>query len=301
MTERDSMLLSQVMADLPVEIIRDVSVRRFGPLSTTSEGLIQYYSDPRFARQLEALCGARAIIASPDLGPMVPDDFGLAVCDSPKEMFLKAYLRHGAALEVPEPFPNRIDASARIHPRAAIAEHSVCIGANVSISANAVIHERVTIEDDASIGANSVLGGDGFEVGIVDGRQIVVPHYGSVRIRRGAVIMTNCSIDWGLFGGCTEIGEGSVVDNLVHIAHNVRVGRNCQIIACAMIGGSTVIEDRARVGPNATVSNALRIGCDARVTLGAVVTRDVEPGGHVTGNFALPHSQFIENMRKARP
>lgn len=300
MTERDSMLLSQVMADLPVEIVRDVSVSGFGPLSTAGEGLVQYYSDPRFAHQLRALSGSRAIIAAHELGAMVTDEFGLAVCDSPKEIFLKAYLRHGAALEAPKPFPNRIDASARIHPRAVIAEHSVCIGANVSISANVVVHERVTIEDDVSIGANSVLGGDGFEVGIVDGRQIVVPHYGTVRIRCGAVIMTNCSIDWGLYGGCTEIGEGSIVDNLVHIAHNVKVGRNCQIIACAMIGGSTVIEDNARIGPNATVSNALRIGRDARVTLGAVVTRDVEPGGHVTGNFAIPHPQFIENMRKAR-
>jgi UDP-3-O-[3-hydroxymyristoyl] glucosamine N-acyltransferase len=163
-----------------------------------------------------------------------------------------------------------------------------------------VIHERVTLEEEVSIGANSVLGGDGFEVSVLDGRQIVVPHYGSVLVRRGAVVMTNSSVDWGLYGGCTEIGEGTVVDNLVHIAHNVRIGRNCQIIACVMIGGSTVIGDDARIGPNATVSNGLTIGRGARVTLGAVVTRNVEEGGHVTGNFALPHGQFMDNLRKSR-
>lgn len=294
------MLLSTMLAGLPVEIVRDVDVTGFGPLTMGGDGLLHYFSDPRFAHQLTALGGSRAILTTPALQDTVPAGFGVALCDNPKEMFLKAYRRHGESIEAAAPFANQIDASAKVHPRAVIADHSVRIGANVSIGANAVIHERVTIEDDAFIGAGSVLGGDGFEVGVVDGLQIIVPHFGTVLVRRGAVIKTNCSVDWGLYGGCTEIGEGTVVDNLVHIAHNVRIGRNCQIIACVMLGGSTVIEDGARVSPNATVSNGLNIGRDARITLGAVVTRNVEDGGHVTGNFALPHAQFMDNLRKSR-
>ncbi|MCJ2188100.1 DapH/DapD/GlmU-related protein [Novosphingobium beihaiensis] len=294
------MLLSDMLAGLPAEVVRDVEVIGFGPLSTMAEGVLHYFSDARFEHQLISLSGARAVLATRELAGHVPAHYGLALCTDPKEVFLKAYRLHGADLEAVEPFPNEIDPSARIHPRAVIAGHSVRIGANVSIGANAVVHERVTIEDDASVGANSVLGGDGFEVGIVDGCQIVVPHYGSVLVRRGAVIHTNVSVDWGIYGGCTEIGEGSVVDNLVHVAHNVKIGRNCQIIACVMLGGSTVIGDGARIGPNATVSNGLRIGRNARITLGAVVTRDVEEGGHVTGNFAIPHPQFIDNLRKGR-
>lgn len=294
------MLLSNMLAGLPAEVVRDIDVTGFGPLNMPGEGRLHYFSDPRFEHQLTALSGAHAILATRELAAVVPAGFGLALCDNPKEVFLKAYRLHGEAIEAAAPFPNAIAPSARIHPRAAIADHSVRIGANVTIGANAVIHERVTIEDDAVIGANSVLGGDGFETGVVDGLQVVVPHFGSVLIRRGAVIMTNTSIDWGLYGGCTEIGEGTVVDNLVHIAHNVRIGRNCQIIACVMVGGSTVIEDDARIGPNATVSNGLRIGRRARITLGSVVTRNVEDGGHVTGNFALPHGQFMDNLRKSR-
>lgn len=294
------MQLSALLAGLPAEIVRDGAVTGFGPLTMAREGLLHYFADPRFGHQLGALAGARAVLATPALGAEVPAGFALALCDDPKALFLKAYCRHGEAIEAPAPFLNAIDPTARIHPRAVIADHSVRIGAHSAIGANAVIHERVTIEEDVVVGANSVLGGDGFEVGVVDGRQIVVPHYGTVLVRRGAVIKTNTSVDWGLYGGCTEIGEGTVVDNLVHVAHNVRIGRNCQIIACVMIGGSTVIEDEARVGPNATVSNGLRIGRGARITLGAVVTRDVEDGGHVTGNFALPHGQFMGNLRKAR-
>jgi UDP-3-O-[3-hydroxymyristoyl] glucosamine N-acyltransferase len=293
-------LLSNMLAGLPAEVIRDVEVAGFGPLTMAGEGLLHYFSDPRFAHQLASLCGSRAVLTTRDLAERIPEEFGAALCDNPKETFLKAYRLHGAAIEMPAPFPNEIDPSARIHPRAVIADHSVRIGARVSIGANAVIHERVTIEDDVSIGANSVLGGDGFEVGVVDGRQIVVPHYGSVLVRRGAVIQSNVSVDWGIYGGCTEIGEDTVLDNLVHVAHNVKIGRNCQIIACVMLGGSTVIGDEARIGPNATVSNGLRIGRGARITLGAVVTRDVEEGGHVTGNFAIPHRQFMNNLRKVR-
>lgn len=294
------MLLSNMLAGLPAEVVRDAEVTGFGPLNMTGEGLLHYFSDPRFEHQLTELSGARAVLTTRELEATIPAGFGLALCDNPKELFLKAYRLHGEAIEAPARFANEIDPSAQIHPRAVIADHSVRIGANVSIGANAVVHERVVIEDDAVIGSGSVLGGDGFEVGVVDGRQIVVPHYGSVLVRRGAVIKTNSSVDWGLYGGCTEIGEDTVVDNLVHVAHNVRIGRNCQIIACVMLGGSTVIGDDARIGPNATVSNGLRIGRGARITLGAVVTRDVEDGGHVTGNFAVPHGKFMENLRNSR-
>jgi acetyltransferase-like isoleucine patch superfamily enzyme len=287
------MLLSNMLAGLPAEVIRDAEIAGFGPLNLAGEGRLHYFSDPRFGHQLKALAGTRAILTTRDLAEMVPAGFGLALCDDPKELFLKAYLRHGEALEAPARFANAIDSSARIHPRAIIADHSVRIGANVSIGANAVIHERVTIGDDAVVGANSVLGGDGAEIGMIDGRQIVVPHFGSVLVGRGAVIQTNCSVDWALYGARTEIGEGSVLDNLVHVAHNVRIGRNCQVFSAASLAGSCMIEDGARIGPNATISNGVRIGRDARITLGSVVTRNVEDGGHVTGNFAVPHLQFL--------
>lgn len=294
------MLLSTVVAGLGGRVVRDGEVTGFGPLAMVAPGLLHYYADPRFRPELLALTGARAVLTTPELAPDIPAGFALALGDAPKEMFLKAYLQHGAALEAPAPVANAIDPAARIHPRAVIAGHSVRIGAGAVIGPNAVIHERVTIEDEAVIGANSVLGGDGFEVGMVDGHQVVVPHYGTVLVRRGAVIMSNVAVDWGLYRGCTEVGEYSVVDNLVHVAHNVKIGRNCQIIACAMLAGSTVIADGARVGPNATVSNGLRLGADSRITLGAVVTRDVEAGGHVTGNFAVPHSDFLRQLRAAR-
>lgn len=294
------MLLTQVLEGLPAQVLRDGSVTGFGPLSMNREGLLHYFADPRFTDQVQRLAGPGAVLTTEDLAGLVPQGFALALCADPRELFLAAYLRHGASLELSGPVPNVIASSASIHPLAFIAEHGVMIGERVSIGANAVIHERVSIEDDAVIGANSVIGGEGFEVGMLAGRQRLVPHYGSVLIRRGAVIQCNVSVDRGLYGGVTEIGEDSVIDNLVHVAHNVRIGRNCQVIAHAMIGGSTQIGDGARIGPNATVSNGLNIGNGARITLGAVVTRDVEDGGHVSGNFAIAHARFLDNLRALR-
>ncbi|OCP19864.1 hypothetical protein BC361_29350 [Ensifer sp. LC54] len=67
-----------------------------------------------------------------------------------------------------------------------------------------------------------------------------------------------------MYGCDTEIGAHTVIDNLVQVAHNVRVGQGCQITACCLLAGSTIIKDGARIGPNATVSNGLRIGRHAR-------------------------------------
>lgn len=287
------MRLSAIMDGLPVEVVRDCDVAGFGGLNLTREGLLHYFGDARFAQQLEALSGGRSILTTPALAGSVDERYGLVLCDDPREIFLRAYLRHGAAIEAGDSVPNEIHPGARIHSSAVIAAQNVRIGANVAIGPGAVIQERVTIGEDAAIGANSVVGGDGCEIGMIDGRQIVLPHYGSVRIGAGAVIQSNCAIDWALFGGVTEIGEGSVLDNLVHVAHNVRIGRNCQIFSAASLAGSCVIEDGARIGPNATISNGVRVGAGARVTLGSVVARNVPDGGHVTGNFAVPHFQFL--------
>ncbi|MBP1872276.1 UDP-3-O-[3-hydroxymyristoyl] glucosamine N-acyltransferase [Ensifer adhaerens] len=294
------MKLSEIFRDGTVSVVRDAEVSGFAPLSLGGEGSLHYYADTRFVRQFASLTGRRNILTTAELQDAIPETHGLAVCENPREAFLRAYMIHGQAVEARAPFASRISPTAKIHPRAHISDTSVIIGDDVIVDANAVIHERVEIEDGVRIGAGSVIGGDGFEVGIIDGRQIVLPHYGRVLIRRGAVVKTNTSVDWGIYGGDTEIGANSVVDNLVHVAHNVRIGEGCQIIACCLLGGSAIIEDGARIGPNATISNGLRIGRGARVTLGAVVTRDVPDGGHVTGNFAVPHERFLEQLRQSR-
>jgi UDP-3-O-[3-hydroxymyristoyl] glucosamine N-acyltransferase len=107
-------------------------------------------------------------------------------------------------------------------------------------------------------------------------------------------------VDRALFGGFTEIGDDTVVDNLVQVAHGVSIGRRCRIVACAAVGGSSIIGNDVWIGPNAIISSAIRIGDGARVSLGSVVIRDVPPGGRVSGNFAIDHERFMKLFKDSQ-
>ena len=193
-----------------------------------------------------------------------------------------------------ESVANDIAPDVRIHPTAYIADKDVRIGSGTIIGPRAVIEEQSTIGENCTIGSGTVIGSEGFEVRRVGGRQIAVPHGGGVRIGEHVTIQSNVVIDRALFGGFTVIGDDTVLDNLVHVAHGVLIGKRCRIVSAAVLCGAAVVGDDVWIGPNATISSTLRIGNGARVSLGAVVIRDVPPGGHVSGNFAIDHAQFVK-------
>jgi UDP-3-O-[3-hydroxymyristoyl] glucosamine N-acyltransferase len=130
---------------------------------------------------------------------------------------------------------------------------------------------------------SAVIGRDGF--GYVDGEQVT--HIGHVELHSRVSIGANACVDRGTVGN-TIIDEDTKVDNLVHIAHNVRIGKRCQVVAGAVIGGSCIIGDDVFIGINASIRNGIRIGNGAVVGMGAVVTKDVAPGTTVVGNPARP-------------
>jgi UDP-3-O-[3-hydroxymyristoyl] glucosamine N-acyltransferase len=101
-----------------------------------------------------------------------------------------------------------------------------------------------------------------------------------VKLGNSVEILSNAHIVSAVFGGFTEIGDGSI-DALVHIAHNAMIGKNCEITAPAVISGSTTIGDDVWIGPSACISSGLQIGNGAFVSLGAVVVARVPDGGRV--------------------
>ena len=125
-------------------------------------------------------------------------------------------------------------------------------------------------------------------------------HAGGVRLGDRVELQANTCVDRAIFGGFTEIGEDTKCDNLVHIAHNVKIGRRCLLAAQAMIAGSVTIGDDVWIGPSAAVLSEITIGDGAYVTIGSVVTRNVAPGQHVTGNFAIDHDKFIVFLKTIR-
>ena len=156
------------------------------------------------------------------------------------------------------------------------------VGKNVSIGRNCVLHFNVIIEDNCTIGDNVILhsgvviGSDGF--GYVRDRDEYVkfPQIGTVVIENNVEIGANSCIDRGALGE-TRIGEGTKIDNLVQIAHNVQIGKRVVIAAQTGISGSTVIEDdcviggQVGMGDHALVKSGAIIGSQAGVLPGKIV------------------------------
>jgi UDP-3-O-[3-hydroxymyristoyl] glucosamine N-acyltransferase len=188
-----------------------------------------------------------------------------------------------------------VDESATIDPSAHLGAH-VYVGARSTIGPNAVLHPHVVLGHDVHIGARTtifagaVLGADGFGYEREsDGSILKFIHIGGVVVGEDVEIGANTCIDRGALGD-TVIEDFARVDNLVHIAHNVRIGKRAFVIALAMIGGSTEIDDDAWIAPGAVLRNGILIGRGSTVGLGAVVTKSVGEGQTVLGNPARSRS-----------
>lgn len=195
---------------------------------------------------------------------------------------------------------NQIDSTAKIHPKAYIAEFNVVIGANTVIDANASVLSDVVIGKNCLIRHGAVLGYDGFEFKRTKTGMLSVFHDGKLIIKDEVEIGSNSVIEKGLMHRDTIIGNETKIDNLVYIAHRVHIGERCLIIGHAMICGFVTMGDDVWVGPRAVISNLLNIGNGASITIGSVVTTDVASNQKVSGNFAIDHKKFVSFIKTIR-
>lgn len=146
------------------------------------------------------------------------------------------------------------------------------VGKQVSIGNHSTIHPQVTLYDHCQIGsevtihASSVIGADGFGYTFVDGKHLKMPHIGRVVIEDQVEIGANTAIDRASMGD-TIIGEGTKIDNLVQVAHSVKLGKHNILCGFTGVAGSTVSGDNVIFAANVGVSDHVRI--DNNVVLGA--------------------------------
>ena len=207
----------------------------------------------------------------------------IILSDSPEESFylLHQYLFEKTGFYHEYDFSREIGAGCSIHPSSAI-EDGVRIGNSVKIGPFSCIGRGTTISDDCTIDANTVIGGDGFEVKVVNGIRRTIPHCGGVRIEKNVEIGSGCVIDKSMFDGATIIGENTKIDNLVQIAHNCTIGKDVLICANAQVSGSVTIGDKCYLAPSVSIRDQVSIVRDAFIGIGAVVTKHIsEPGTYV--------------------
>lgn len=290
----------------------DVAVGGVAPLETAGPGDLSFLANPRY-EESAARSRAAALIVDESFDG---NGANLLRVSNP-------YLAYARAVELllpegpsrPGSDPSaivdptaRVAASASIGPLAVIGADAV-IGPGCSIGAGSVIEAgvevgegcrifpRVTLHAGARLGARcvvqsgSVLGSDGFGYATDEGgRHHKVPQRGGLSIGDDVEIGANVTIDRGSAAD-TVIGSGTKIDNLVHIAHNVAIGRNAFIVAQVGIAGSTTVGDHAVIAGQAGIVGHVRIGDRARLGAQAGVIGDVPADAEYSGYPARSHRE----------
>ncbi len=278
------MQLAEINRICPVTIRRDGEFRSLGTLSQDADQMLVMLYDPDYLKRLLGNPNIACVVTRPDLAAEIPDCLGMAVCDDPAAAFYRVHDHLAAETDFYwRPFDSEISPEAAIHPTAHVAPRNVRIGRGTVVGPNAVVLERSILGEDVVVGPGAVIGGEGFEPKFVAGRHVIVRHAGGCRLGDRVEIQANSHVARAVFNGFTEVGEDTKIDALVHIAHNARIGRRCELASGAHVAGSATVGDDVWIGPHATISSEVRVADGAFVAIGSVVVRRVTDRQRVFG------------------
>jgi UDP-3-O-[3-hydroxymyristoyl] glucosamine N-acyltransferase len=186
-----------------------------------------------------------------------------------------------------------IGARTVIHPHVTVGA-GARIGEDCRIHARVSIRERVRIGDRVVLQDGAVVGGDGFGFARrPDGTHQKIPQVGGVVIEDDVEIGANTTIDRPAVGE-TRVGAGAKIDNLVQIAHGVRIGRDALVAAQTGIAGSTVVEDGVTLAGQVGIAGHITVGRGATATAQTGIANSVEPGALVSGYPAIPNRDWLK-------
>jgi UDP-3-O-[3-hydroxymyristoyl] glucosamine N-acyltransferase len=295
------------------EVVRggDAVITTVAPLSQADRGAIAFLGDRRHAAAL-ATTNAGAVLVASDMAVGAPDGAAVLTTRFPQAGWATAASRLHPVIEA--------DETPGVHPTVDL-EDGVSLGAGVVIGpgarigrgtvigANTVIGPGVAVGRNCRIGANvsigfsligdrvriasgAVIGEAGFGAAASSRGPVDIPQLGRVILQDDVSVGANSCIDRGAYDD-TVIGEGTKIDNLVQIAHNVVMGRFCLVAAHVGISGSVVIGDGVMFGGRAGVGDHQTVGAGARIAAAAAVLSDVPAGETWSGYPAKPLRRFL--------
>jgi UDP-3-O-[3-hydroxymyristoyl] glucosamine N-acyltransferase len=316
--------LAELARRIGAEVRGDGSrrVRSVRPLDEAGPEDVAFYANPRYRKELAAT-RACAVILSDDEAQNAPSSAAKLVAPQPYVAFARASTLFNAEERPPAGIDPRasVAAGAEVDPTASIGALAV-VGRGARIGPRTVLHPGARVLDEARVGSgcilysgavvrercilgnrvilqpNAVVGSDGFGFafdieGDGDGpMHRKVPQAGIARIEDDVELGACTCVDRATLGE-TVVGRGTKVDNLVQIAHNVRIGALSLVVAQVGISGSTEIGKGAILAGQAGIVGHLRIGDGARVGAQAGVAHDVPDGETHTGSPAMPHREWL--------
>ena len=297
-----ALTLGEIVARLGGRLAGDPAtvIRQVGSLDKAGADQIAFLSSNKLKAKLGGTRAAAVILAAEhEKLTRLPR----IVCDAPYAYFAKvSQLFNPVARQAPG-----------VHP-SAVVSRDAALGKNVSIGAGCVVGEGVTIGDDSclyprvvvypgcSLGkrvivhSGAVIGADGFGIAPEAGRWVKIPQIGAVRVGDDVEIGANTTIDRGALDD-TVLEEGVKLDNLVQIAHNVRVGAHTAIAGCAGVAGSADIGRHCTIGGAAVILGHLRIADHVHISAGTLISRSILKPGTYTGIY--PFDEHASWMRSA--
>lgn len=313
------MLTARQVAELVGGVVQgdaEAPVHGVAPIDRAIPGQLTFLASARYAPLL-ASCGASVALVAPELADTPTGVPARVVVAKPQEAMLRLL---PLLFRAPSRRPG-VDATARlgrgvslgaevtIGPYVVIGD-GARIGDRVQLDAHVVVGDGVEIGDDSHLfphvtaypgtvlgrrvvaHAGVRLGNDGFGFVFANGSHQKIPHVGRCIVEDDVEIGANTTIDRGSIDD-TVIGAGTKIDNLVMIAHNVRIGRLCLIVAQVGISGSTRLGDGCVIGGQAGIAGHHLIGDRARVGAQAGVFGDVPAGETWSGYPARPHREAL--------
>ena len=281
----------------------ELEVSGVKPLEEAGPQDLSFFSNPRYRKELESTSAGGIIVARDENAAgknliKVDDPYlGFAIA---MEMFYQkeyratgispaAFVHKGAAIG----FEPSVEACAVVSEGASLGDRTTLmpgsyVGPGVIVGNDCVIHPNVTLEagvilgDRVIIHAGTVVGSDGFGFAREGRRYRKIIHAGTVHIEDDVEIGACCTIDRAVMGQ-TVIGQGTKLDNLIQVGHNVNIGRDCILVSFVGLAGSVTLEDGVTMAGRSGVVGHTRVGEGATILAKSVVLKDVPPGASVAG------------------